>query len=197
MMIENSNPRVDAFVRGAKRWHAELAALRALLQQSGLAEDVKWGKPCYTLNGANVAILYEFKDYAAVGFLKGTLLRDDKHLLEAPGEHSQAMRMFRFTDADAIRKAEPEIRAFIADAIRVEQAGLAVQFQKSAELALPDELLARFEGLPALKAAFEALTPGRQRGWVIYFTGAKQRKTREERVERSIPLILEGKGPSD
>jgi uncharacterized protein YdeI (YjbR/CyaY-like superfamily) len=132
-----------------------------------------------------------------VGFLKGTLLRDDKHLLEAPGEHSQAMRMYRFTDADAVRKAEPEIRAFIADAIRVEQAGLAVQFQKSAELALPDELLARFKGLPALKAAFEALTPGRQRGWVIYFTGAKQRKTREERVERSIPLILEGKGPSD
>ena len=197
MMIENKNPRVDAFVGGVKRWQAELTALRALLQHSGLTEDIKWGKPCYTLNGANVAILYEFKDCAAVGFLKGTLLKDEKHLLVAPGENSQAMRMFKFTSADAIRDAEADIRAFIADAIRVEKAGLEVRFQKHAEVALPDELLARFEELPALKAAFEALTPGRQRGYVLYFTGAKQSKTRAERVERSIPLILEGKGMND
>lgn len=197
MMIENKNPRVDAFVGGVKRWQAELTALRALLQRSGLTEDIKWGKPCYTLSGANVAILYEFKDCAAVGFLKGTLLKDEKHLLVAPGENSQAMRMFKFTSVDAIRDAEADIRAFIADAIRVEQAGLEVQFQKHAEVALPDELLARFEELPALKAAFEALTPGRQRGYVLYFTGAKQSKTRAERVERSIPLILEGKGMND
>ncbi len=197
MVIENKNPRVDAFVGGVKHWQAELTALRALLQHSGLTEDIKWGKPCYTLNGANVAILYEFKDCAAVGFLKGTLLKDEKHLLVAPGENSQAMRMFKFTSVDAIRDAEADIRAFIADAIRVEQAGLEVQFAKHAEVALPDELLARFEELPALKAAFEALTPGRQRGYVIYFTGAKQSKTRAERVERSIPLILEGKGMND
>ena len=197
MTIENKSPRVDAYISDAKRWHAELAALRAIVQQSGLVEDVKWGKPCYTLNGGNVAMLFAFKEYAALGFLKGTLLTDTKHLLAAPGENSQAMRMLHFTSVDAITQAEGDIRAYLDEAIRVEQAGLEVQFQKSADIALPDELLARFAELPALKTAFEALTPGRQRAFVLHFGGAKQSKTRAERVERSIPLILEGKGLND
>ena len=197
MTTERQNPRVDAFIGSVKRWQAELKALRAILRQSGLVEDIKWGKPCYTLNGANVAILYEFKDCAAVGFLKGSLLRDEKRLLVAPGENSQAMRMFKCANVDEIRQAEAELRARIADAIRVEEAGLAVAFEKPAEQPLPDELLARFEELPALRVAFEHLTPGRQRAYLLHFNGAKQSKTRAERVERCIPQILEGKGLND
>ena len=195
--MERNNPRVDAFIGGVKRWQAELTALRAILAACGLDEEIKWGKPCYTMNGANVAILYEFKDCAAVGFLKGALLSDEKHMLVAPGENSQAMRMLKFTGMDAIRLAEADLRAFVADAVRVEKAGLEVQFEKRADQPLPEELLARFGELPALRVAFERLTPGRQRGYTLYFTGAKQSKTRAERVERCIPLILEGKGLND
>lgn len=193
----NGTEKVQAFLDGVTRRRDALDMLRAMLLDAGLTEALKWGKPAYLLAGATVAILYDFKDTAAVGFWKGVLLADPQGLLTAPGENSQSMRMARFADAQGVRAAEEALRALIADAIRVERAGLTVKFEKSAEPALPAELTERMEALPALRVAFEALTPGRRRGYAIYIAGAKQSRTRADRVEKCIPLILEGKGLND
>ena len=190
-------PAVDAFFGDTSAWREELKALRALLLQSGLTETLKWGKPCYTLDNANVAILYRFKDCAAVGFFKGALLEQQFGMLVKPGDNSQAMRMAKFTSPVQIAQQADTLLACIAQAIATERAGLSIAFQPPEALTLPAELTRKFEQLPALRDAFFALTPGRQRGYVLHFSQAKQSSTREARIERCIPAILEGKGLSD
>lgn len=197
-MTDNpKNYKVTAFLSAQTRWQAELEKLREIALSSGLAEDLKWGKPCYSLGGGNVTILFSFKESCAIGFLKGSILPDPKGLLISPGEHSQAMRMLKFTSAEEIARQEPILRAFLLEAIKAEAEGREVPFLESGELELPEELLRRMDELPALKTAFESLTPGRKRAYAIYFSGAKQAKTREDRVEKYIPVILEGKGLND
>ncbi len=197
MKATDGTGKVQAFMDGVTRRRDALDIMRAMLLESGLTEELKWGKPAYTLAGATVALLYDFKDSAAMGFWKGVLLADPAGLLAAPGENSQSMRMARFADAAGVRVAEDALRALIADAIRVERAGLTVAFVKSDDPELPAELTRRMEALPALRTAFEALTPGRRRGYALYIAGAKQSRTRADRVEKCIPLILEGKGLND
>ena len=191
------NPKVDLFFTKVKHWQAELEALRAILLASELVEELKWGKPCYTYEGGNVAILFEFKDCAAIGFLKGTLLPDPAGVLLSPGENSQAMRMIKFTDPERIQSQADLLREYLANAIAVEKAGLTVSFAKSADPDIPAEFQQRLEELPALKTAFESLTPGRQRAYLLYFSAAKQSQTRAARIEKWIPAILEGKGIAD
>ena len=197
-MTDNpKNYKVTAFLSAQTHWKAELETLRKIALESGLSEDLKWGKPCYSLGGGNVSILYSFKDACAVGFFKGSILPDPNGLLISPGEHSQAMRMLKFTSVEDIARQETTVRSFLAEAIKAEAEGREVPFAESDEPELPEELLRRMDELPALKAAFEALTPGRRRAYALYFSGAKQAKTREDRVEKYIPVILEGKGLND
>jgi uncharacterized protein YdeI (YjbR/CyaY-like superfamily) len=189
-----TDPRVEAWLARAGRWREELTALRDMVRGSPLVEDFKWGKPCYTSGGANTVILFGFRDYCAVGFLRGSLLKDPNGILASPGEHSQAMRQIRFTNTGEVRQLEPVVRAYVAEAIALERAGIKVAFRAKAELDLPEELQSRLDGDPKLKAAFEALTPGRRRGFVLHVSGAKQPATRAARVEKCAPQILAGKG---
>lgn len=189
--------KVDAYLNRLKSWKPELEALRALLLETPLNEDIKWGKPCYSLPCSNVAILYAFKDTCAIGFFKGSLLDDKNGILTKPGENSQAMRMAKFTGVDQIASAAAAIRDCIRQAIEVELAGREVPFKKPEEAALPEELQKRLNDQPALKAAFESLTPGRRRGYALYFSETRQPKTRESRIEKCVPRILAGKGLSD
>ncbi len=177
-------------------WVDELRSLRQLVLECGLAEEIKWSVPCYTLNGSNVAMVSAFRDYACLSFFKGSLLRDPEGLLVKPGEHSQAARQLRFTAVQEIRGREPAIRALLVEAINAEKSGKKVPFKKNPE-PVPEELQERLRADPALKAAFEALSPGRQRGYILYVSGAKQSATRMARVEKYIPRILEGKGIHD
>lgn len=204
------NPKVDTYLEdGCGRcslyktpqckvnsWPEELKLLRRIVLDCGLTEEFKWKQPCYTWNGNNVLLVTAFKEYVAVAFFKGSLLKDTNNLLAKPGENSQAARQFRFTNVADIRKLEAEIKAYIYEAIEVEKAGLKVSFKKEAE-PLPEELLIKFSEMPELKAAFEALTPGRQRGYLLFFSAPKQSKTRETRIEKHIPDILNGKGIND
>ncbi len=177
-------------------WKNELIELRRIVVSCGLTEEYKWSQPCYTYNNKNVLIVTAFKDYACVAFFKGTLLKDADNLLTAPGENSQAARQFRFTDEDSILKLEPKIKAYVLEAIEVEKAGLSVNFKKEPE-PMPEELTEILEADPELKSAFEALTPGRQRGYILHFSQPKQSKTRISRIEKCIPKILNGKGFHD
>jgi uncharacterized protein YdeI (YjbR/CyaY-like superfamily) len=178
-------------------WTNELAKLRKIILQTGLQEECKWGVPCYTLNGANVLILSAFKNYCSISFFKGSLLPDPKKILTKPGENSQAARLIKITDAKEILKLEEDIRASIFEAIEVEKAGLKVEFKKSTDLELVEEIQQKLEDDPSFKAAFEALTPGRQRGYNIYFSQAKQSSTRISRIEKTMQKIFEGKGWND
>lgn len=177
-------------------WTSELTVLRSIVQNCGLNETAKWGVPCYTFNDRNIVILSAFKDYCALSFFKGSLLTNGGGLLERPGENSQAARLLKFKSAEEIRKVEDKIKACIYEAIEVEKAGLKVDFKKQPE-PIPEELLFRLEGDPFLKAAFEALTPGRQRGYILHIAQAKQPKTRLARIEKCLPLILNGIGLHD
>lgn len=189
------NPKLDAFIARAKTWRAETEALRAILLDCGLDEALKWGKPCYAMNGGgNVAIIQSFKDFCALMFFKGTLLTRGGGLLVSQGENSQAALRAEFRSVAEIAQAEPALRACIAEAIAVEEAGLKVAFRKPSELVLPDELASRLEADPALDAAFHALTPGRQRSYVLHIAGAKRSETRAARVDRCAPAIRAGKG---
>lgn len=190
------NPKVDAWLAGTK-WRQEMAALRRILLGLPLVEDFKWGKPCYTSGGHATVILFGFKDYCAVGFLRGSLLKDPNGVLVAPGEHSQAMRQIRFTSSGEIGQLEPVVRAYALEAIALEKAGVKVEFKAKTELDMPEELKGRLDGDPALKAAFDALTPGRRRSYVIHVSQAKQPQTRMSRIEKCVPRILEGKGLMD
>ena len=182
-------------------WADELAALRALVLDSGLTEDCKWGLPCYTTEvakkPANVVLIHSFKEYCALLFFKGSLLKDPKGLLIQQTENVQGGRQMRFTDARDIVKLKTTIKAFLQDAIAVEKAGLKVAMKPTAAFAMPAEFQTQLDASPALKTAFEALTPGRQRGYLLHFAAAKQVKTREARIMKYLPQILNGKGLMD
>jgi uncharacterized protein YdeI (YjbR/CyaY-like superfamily) len=191
------NPLVDAHLGTAKRWRDELERLRVIVLDCPLVEELKWGRPCYTYEGSNVVMLYAFKEYCAIGFFKGSLLNDAIGILTRPGENSRAMRQIRFTNVEDIVEMETILKTYIHDAIEVEKSGLEVAFEKNAGLIVPEELRTRLSENPTLKAAFEALTPGRQRGYVLYFSEPKQAKTRESRIEKCMQQIINGKGLND
>ena len=175
-------------------WSKELKALRKIVLASGLTEELKWRQPCYTLDNSNVAMVSCFKDYSFISFFKGTLLKDPKKRLASPGENSQAARQLRFTDVKQIKELEPDIKSYLQEAIEIENAGLRVDFKKHSEYEIPEELEKRFKQDPELKKAFEALTPGRQRSYILHFSAAKQSQTRESRIEKCRQKIIDGKG---
>ncbi|WJS86594.1 YdeI/OmpD-associated family protein [Paracoccus sp. TOH] len=190
------HPEVDALFDELTDWRQELEALRAILLASPLTEEFKWRSPVYTWDGHNVAIIWGFKDRATLGFFKGVLLKDPEGVLEPPGENSRSSRTIDFTDPARVRKLAPVLRAYIDEAIEIEKAGLKVDFPKD-DLDYPEELVQRLDGDSGFKAAFEALTPGRRRGWVLHFSQAKQSATRAARIEKAAPRILAGKGMQD
>lgn len=190
------NPKVDAFLRRTPEWREETEGLRGIILGFGLAEDLKWNKPCYSLQGSNVVLIQGFKEYCALMFFKGSLLKDPKGILKSPGEHSQATRQVRFTKASEIVGMKPILKAYIREAMDVEKAGLKVIFKRNPE-PVPKELQDKLDEIAALKAAFGALTPGRQRAYILYFSAPKQSKTREARVGKCMKQILRGKGLND
>ena len=196
--MSSPNPTVDSWFAKAGPWQAETAKLRALLLDCGLVEELKWGKPTYTSGaGANVVLIMPLKDTCALLFTKGALLKDPKGILVRPGENSQSARQMRFTSVAEIAKLEKTLKSYVKQALEVEEAGLKVAFKKSTDLVYPKEFQDKLDRDAALREAFHKLTPGRQRQYHIHFTGAKQAATRESRVEKAIPLILDGMGLND
>jgi uncharacterized protein YdeI (YjbR/CyaY-like superfamily) len=191
------NPQVDEFLRKAEKWQEELERLRTICLDCMLTEELKWGQPCYTFHGRNIVILGELKESCALSFFKGALLSDAHNLLLKPGENTQSGRWIKFANVQEIVKLEPMLKAYIYEAIEVEKAGLNVKLKETSDFFVPDELQHKLDTMPALKTAFEALTPGRQRGYLLYFAQPKQSKTRESRIEKWIPQILSGKGLND
>ncbi|MDE2883024.1 MAG: DUF1801 domain-containing protein [Acidobacteriota bacterium] len=189
--------RLDRYFQHTKDWRAEKQRLRAILLDFPLTEELKWRQPCYTFQGTNVVILGGFKHTCDLGFFKGALLDNPHGLLVPPGPHTQASRQLRFKSVEEIDGKEPIIRATLRNAIEVERAGLKVDFREKTELVLADELLAKMEADAEFKAAFDALTPGRRRGYNLFFAAAKQSKTRAARIEKHAARILEGKGMHD
>lgn len=194
--MPRTNPKVDAYFRRGSKWQEELQHLRRISLDCELTEELKWGSPCYTFGNKNVVIVQEFKEYCALMFFKGALLEDPKGILIPPG-NSQAARQIRFTSVDGILELEPVAKAYIHEAIGVEQAGARVELKKTAEYQVPEEFQRKLDELPALKEAFDALTPGRQRAYLVHFAAPKQSKTRESRIEKSVRRILDGKGLND
>ena len=191
------NPAVDAYVAKARHWRDEIARLRTTLLGSELVEDFKWGKPCYTHGGSNIVLIMPLKETCALLFTKGALMKDPEGLLIQPGENSQSARQVRFTSLAEIAKLDKVLKRYLKEAVRVEQAGLKVDFKKSADLVHPPEFQRKLDADSALREAFARLTPGRQRQYHLHFTGAKQSATRESRVEKAIPSILDGMGLND
>ncbi len=196
-IMSERSPKVDGYLRKQKQWAEELTALREVVLAAGLTETIKWRVPCYTLDGANVLLLNALKDYCAVGFMKGALLKDPKGVLDVPGPNTQAARLVRLTSIAEVKAKTPAIKALIKEAIAVETAGLKVAFKGIDEHAMPEEFAAVLDDRPEVKAAFEALTPGRRRGYLMHFAGAKQSATRASRVEKCLPMIMAGKGLHD
>lgn len=178
-------------------WPNELVYLRNLVLDCHLVEELKWSVPCYTFNGQNILILSAFKEYCAISFFKGSLLQDEQKLLKAPGENSQAARLFRFTSLADIKKIEPQIRAYIFESIEIEKAGLKVESRKVTDMEVPAELLEYMDKDPAFNQAFSALTPGRKKGYYYYIAQAKQSKTRVARIEKCLDRIFAGIGPNE
>lgn len=197
MSKSKTNSKVDKFLSTAKTWQEEFEQLRMILLDCDLTEEFKWGKPCYTFEGSNVVLMHGFKNYCALLFHKGVLLDDKANILIQQTKNTQSARQIRFTNADEIVEMEHIIKAYVNEAIEVEKAGLEVDFKDTSEFEFPEEFQNKLDDNPELEKAFEALTPGRQRGYLLYFSGAKQSKTREARVEKSIPQILDGKGLDD
>src|SRR4051812_14256030 len=195
--MNKMNPSVDGYVRKSKEWQDELQELRRIILDSELIEEVKWRVPCYTFHGSNVLFIGRFKDSAVLSFVKGVLLKDAKRILIQQTENSQSVRVVRFTSVRDIAKLEPVLKAYINEAIEVEKAGLKVKFKKVSEFKIPEEFKTKLDESADLKAAFDALTPGRQRAYLLHFSGAKQSTTRASRVEKCIPRILDGKGIDD
>jgi uncharacterized protein YdeI (YjbR/CyaY-like superfamily) len=191
---DQMNPKVDEFLRKAKKWQAEFEQLRRIILDCGLTEEFKWMHPCYTFQESNMVLIHGFKEYCAILFVKGALLKDERGILIQQTENVQAARQVRFTSVQEIVALEPILKAYIYEAIEVEKAGLKVNFKKTAEFIIPEEFQIKLDENPALKAAFDALTPGRQRAYIFYFSQPKQSKTRESRVENCIQQILNGKG---
>jgi uncharacterized protein YdeI (YjbR/CyaY-like superfamily) len=195
--MNRMNPKVDVYLSEAKKWQKEFQELRRIILDCQLTEELKWGKPCYTFQQSNVAIIQGFKEYCALMFFKGALLNDANGILVKPGKNTQAGRQIRFTNVRDVVEMETILKAYIHEAIEVEKAGLKVEFKKTAEYIIPEEFQSKLDEIPALKTAFDALTPGRRRAYILYFSAAKQSKTRESRVEKSVQQILNGKGLND
>ncbi len=191
------NPKVDVYSSKARRWQEELEKLRMILLDCGLTEELKWGKPCYTFQKRNIVVMLPLKEYCALLFFKGALLNDANGILVKPGENTQAGRQIRFTTVREIVEMEPVLKAYISEAIAVEKAGLKVNFRRTSEFKIPEEFQNKLDEIPALKTAFSALTPGRQRAYIFYFSAPKGSKTRESRVEKYMQQILNGKGLND
>ncbi|WP_279620312.1 YdeI family protein [Priestia megaterium] len=197
MTNNKMNPKVDEFLTKAKKWKEEYETLRKIVLDCELTEDFKWMNPCYTFEKKNIVLMHGFKEYCALLFPKGSLLQDSHGILIQQTENVQGARQIRFTNVQEIDEKEAILKAYIYEAIEVEKAGLKVQVKKPEELIIPEELQHKFDEIPALKTAFTTLTPGRQRAYILHFSAAKQSKTRESRVEKCIPNILNGKGLND
>ena len=191
------NPKVDAFLERQDTWRPEFEKLRAILLDSGLTEDLKWGQPCYALDGKNVALIHGFKEYCAILFHKGSLLKDPKGVLIQQTKNVQAARQIRFTSVEDVTKLAKTVKAYVHEAIAIERAGLKVEFKKTEELEVPAEFESKLAASAKLRKAFAALTPGRQRGYIFHFSQPKLPRTRAARVEKSVPRILEGLGLDD
>jgi uncharacterized protein YdeI (YjbR/CyaY-like superfamily) len=195
--MNKMNPKVDGFIGKAKKWRDEFEKLRMICLDCGLTEELKWGKPCYRYQTSNIVLIHGFKEYCALLFMKGALLRDPKGILIQQTENVQAARQIRFTNLREIVEMEPILKRYIKQAIEIEKVGLEVDYKKTSEFAVPEEFRNRLDESPALKEAFDALTPGRQRGYLLYFSAAKQSKTRDARVAKWVQQILDGKGLND
>jgi len=194
--VSEDSAKVEAFYAKDGAWREELLALRAILREMPLSEEFKWYSPVYTAHGGNVAIVWGFKDYCGLGFFKGALMKDPEGILVQQGENSRSARVMKFHGVDEIAEQDAVIRAYVAEAIANEKAGLKVDLPKD-DLDYPEELVDRLDGDPEFRAAFEALTPGRQRGWVLHFSQPKQSKTRVSRIDKAAAKILAGKGMHD
>ena len=195
--MNKTNAKVDHYFTDAKKWQKELKKLRAVILDCHLVEELKWGVPCYTFQESNVVLIHTFKDYCAVLFHKGALLKDPNGILIQQTKNTQAARQIRFTSVGEIDGMEPVLKAYISEAIEVEKAGLKVNFKEVEEFDVPVEFQQKLIESPVLKKAFGALTPGRQRAYILHFSAAKQSKTRASRVEKCMPQILDGKGLDD
>jgi len=197
MIKSKKNPKVDWYFTKAEQWKEESRKLREIILDCGLDEELKWGKPCYAFEGSNVVLIHGFKNYCAILFMKGALLKDSKGILVQQTENVQAARQVRFMNLKDVTEKEAAIRAYVKEAIEVEKTGLEVPLKKTSEFKMPEEFKKKLGKNATLKKAFEALTPGRQRGYLLYFSAAKQSTTREARVEKCAPQILKGKGLDD
>jgi uncharacterized protein YdeI (YjbR/CyaY-like superfamily) len=195
--MNKTNPKVDVFLSKAKKWQEEFEKLRMIILDCGLTEELKWGVPCYTFQKSNIVLIHGFKEYCAILFIKGALLHDVHGLLIQQTENVQAARQIRFTNVREIVEMEPILKAYIHEAIEVEKAGLKVNYIKATEFIFPEEFINKLEEVPGLQDAFDALTPGRQRAYILYFSAPKQSKTRESRIEKCKQQILNGKGLND
>jgi uncharacterized protein YdeI (YjbR/CyaY-like superfamily) len=191
------NPKVSFFFRKESRCQDEYNKLREIILDCDLSEDLKWGQPCYAFDGKNVVLIHGFKEYCAILFPKGALLKDPKGILVQQTKNVQSARQVRFTNLEEVVKLEKTLKAYVHEAVEVEKSGAKVAFKKTAEFEMPAELKTRLAKNARLKTAFAALTPGRQRGYILYFSQAKQAKTRESRIEKYVPKILEGRGLDD
>lgn len=191
------NPKVDAFIDRAQTWRKEFEKLRAIILDCGLTEELKWGQPCYAYQDKNIVLIHGFKEYCAMLFFKGALMGDADGILIQQTENVQSARQVRFTNVKEITKLERVLKAYVYEAIEVEKAGLKVKLKKTKDYAVPEEFQKKLDKTPKLKKAFEALTPGRQRAYLFYFSAPKLSKTRESRVDKSVKQILAGKGLDD
>jgi uncharacterized protein YdeI (YjbR/CyaY-like superfamily) len=191
------NPKVDSVLAKEKKWQEEFKKLRQIILSCKLTEELKWGQPCYTLQDKNVVLIHGFKEYCAILFMKGALLKDPEGILIQQTENVQAARQLRFASLKEITKLAPVIKAYVLEAMEIEKAGLKVSLKETAEYSIPEEFQARLDDIPALRSAFEALTPGRQRAYLYFFSQPKQSKTREARVQKHLQRILDGKGIDD
>ena len=195
--MNKTNPKVDFFFNKAKQWREEFEKLRKIVLDCGLTEELKWGHPCYTFENSNIVLIHGFKQYCALLFFKGALLKDPERILVQQTENVQASRQIRFTSVREIAKMKATLKAYIKQAIEIEKAGLKVNLKKTEEFKVPEEFQNKLDRTPELKTAFKALTPGRQRAYLLYFSSAKQSKTRESRIEKYLQQILNGKGLND
>ena len=191
------NPKVDFFFTKAEKWQDEFEKLRTIVLDCGLTEELKWGQPCYMFEKKNIVLIHGFKEYCALLFFKGALLKDTNSILIQQTENVQAARQIRFTNVREIVELEPILKAYIHEAIEVEVVGLKVNYKKTSDFIIPEEFINKLEEVPGLQDAFDALTPGRQRAYIFYFSQPKQSKTRESRVEKYMQQILDGKGLND
>ena len=195
--MNRTNPKVDAYISKAKKWQEELEKLRMIVLDCQLTEELKWGVPCYTFQKSNIVLIHVFKEYCALLFFKGALLNDANGILIQQTKNTQAGRQIRFINVREIVEMETILKAYIYEAIEVEKAGLKVNFKEITEFIIPEEFQNKLDETPALKTAFDALTPGRQRAYILYFSAPKQSKTREARIEKCMQQILDGKGLND